>query len=52
MTFTESVDVLHDGFRLIDSVGATVPTAEPVADGHTVAGRCPRTCPDGPYTVT
>jgi hypothetical protein len=31
MTFTESVIVLDDGFRLVDSVGATVPTAEPVA---------------------
>lgn len=52
MTFTESVDVLDDGFRLIDSVGATVPTAEPVADGHTVSWPMPADLPDGPYTVT
>jgi copper transport protein len=52
MTFTESVDVLDDGFRLVDSVGATVPTAEPVADGHTVSWPMPADLPDGPYTVT
>ncbi len=52
MTFTESVDVLDDGFRLVDSVGATVPTAEPVADGHTISWPMPADLPDGPYTVT
>jgi copper transport protein len=52
MTFTESVDVLDDGFRLVDSVGATVPTPEPVADGHTVSWPMPADLPDGPYTVT
>ena len=52
MTFTESVDVLDDGFRLVDSVGATVPTPEPVADGHTISWPMPADLPDGPYTVT
>jgi copper transport protein len=52
MTFTESVNVLDDGFRLVDSVGATVPTPEPVADGHTVNWPMPADLPDGPYTVT
>jgi copper transport protein len=52
MTFTESVNLLEDGMRLIDSVGATVPTSEPVVDGHTITWAMPRRLPDGSYTVT
>jgi copper transport protein len=52
MTFTESVNLLQDGIRLVDSVGATVPTSEPVADGHTVTWPMPEDLPDGSYTVT
>jgi copper transport protein len=52
MTFTESVTLLDGGIRLVDSVGATVPTSEPVVDGHTVTWAMPRKLPDGSYTVT
>ena len=52
MTFTESVNLLQDGTRLVDSVGATVPTSEPVADGRTVTWPMPGDLPDGSYTVT
>ena len=47
MTFTESVNLLEDGIRLVDSVGATVQTPEPVVDGHTVTWPCPGSCPTG-----
>ena len=52
MTFTESVNLLEGGIRLVDSVGATVQTSEPVVDGHTVSWGMPRKLPDGAYTVT
>lgn len=52
LAFTESVNVLEGRFRLIDSVGGTVPTSEPVADGRTVTWGMPRELPDGSYTVT
>ena len=52
MTFTESVNLLEDGIRLVDSVGATVPTSAPVADGHTITWAMPVNLPDGSYTVT
>jgi copper transport protein len=52
LTFTESINLLEGGIRLIDSVGATVPTPEPVVDGHTVNWEMPRDLPDGSYTVT
>ena len=52
MTFTESVNLLQDGIRLMDSVGATVPTPDPVVDGHTVTWPMPEDLADGSYTVT
>ena len=35
-TFTESVNLVDDGLRLVDEVGADVPTPEPTVDGATV----------------
>ncbi|NUS49776.1 MAG: copper resistance protein CopC/CopD, partial [Nocardioidaceae bacterium] len=47
-----SVNLVRDGIRLVDDVGATVPTPDPTADGRTVVWRMPTNLPDGPYAVT
>jgi copper transport protein len=52
MSFTESVHLVDDGIRLIDHVGATVPTPEPTVNGHTVTWPMPADLPEGPYVVT
>jgi copper transport protein len=52
MTFTESVNLVDDGVRLVDHVGATVPTREPTVDGRTVTWPMPADLPEGHYVVT
>jgi copper transport protein len=52
MTFTESVNLVDDGIRLVDGVGATVPTSDPTVDGHTVNWPMPPDLPKGAYVVT
>jgi copper transport protein len=52
MTFTESVNLLEGGIRLLDSAGVTVSTPRPVVDGKTVAWSMPADLADGSYTVT
>jgi copper transport protein len=52
MTFTESVNLIDDGIRLVDDAGATVPTPDPTVDGHTVIWPMPADLPDGAYVVT
>jgi copper transport protein len=52
MTFTESVNLVDDGIRLVDHVGATVPTPEPTVDGRTVTWPMPADLPEGHYVVT
>ena len=52
LTFTESVNVITDGIRLIDVDGASVPTPAPTATGHTVTLPMPADLPNGPYIVT
>ena len=52
MTFTESVNLVDDGIRLVDQVGATVPTLDPTVDGRTVIWPMPADLSDGPYVVT
>jgi copper transport protein len=52
MTFTESVNLVEDGIRLVDHVGATVPTPRPTVDGRTVIWPMPTDLPEGPYVVT
>jgi copper transport protein len=51
MTFTESVNLLDGGIRLVDSSGDTVPTEEPTADGVTVTVPMPSDLPDGAYVL-
>ena len=52
MTFTESVNLVDDGIRLVDHVGAAVPTPEPTVDGQTITWPMPADLPEGPYVVT
>jgi copper transport protein len=52
MTFTESVNLVNDGIRLVDAVGGTVPTNDPTVKGRTVSLALPANLPDGPYVVT
>jgi copper transport protein len=52
MSFTESVNLIDGGIRLVDDAGATVPTSDPTVDGHTVSWPMPADLPDGAYVVT
>jgi copper transport protein len=52
MTFTESVNLVGGGIRLVDAAGATVPTSDPTVDGHTVTWPMPAGLPKGAYIVT
>jgi copper transport protein len=52
MTFTESVNLIQGGIRLVNHVGATVPTPDPTVDGRTVTLPMPDDLPEGPYVVT
>lgn len=51
LTFSESVNLLDDGIRLLDD-GALVPTPDPTADGHTVTWAMPAHLGRGAYLVT
>jgi len=52
MTFTESVNLVGGGIRLVDAAGATVPTSDPTVDGHIVTWPMPAGLPKGAYVVT
>jgi copper transport protein len=52
MTFTESVNLLHDGIRLVDGLGAAVPTPDPTVEGDTVTWQMPADLSEGAYVVT
>jgi copper transport protein len=52
LTFTESVNLVSDGIRLLDPVGATVPTNGPTVKGQSVYLPIPANLPDGPYVLT
>jgi copper transport protein len=52
LTFTESVNLVNDGIRLLDPVGATVPTNGPTVKGQSVSLPIPANLPDGPYVLT
>ena len=52
MTFTESVNLIDDGIRLIDNAGVSVPTSDPTVNARTVTWPMPANLPEGPYVVT
>jgi copper transport protein len=52
MTFTESVNLVEDGIRLVNHVGATVATPDPTVRGRTIIWPMPAKLPEGPYVVT
>jgi copper transport protein len=52
MTFSESINLIDNGIRLVNHVGAMVPTPDPTREGHTVIWPMPAGLPEGPYVVT
>jgi copper transport protein len=52
MTFTERVNLIDGGIRLIDEDGRTVRTRDPSVNGRTVSWPMPAELPDGSYVVT
>ncbi|WP_374969696.1 copper resistance CopC/CopD family protein [Terrabacter sp. BE26] len=52
LTFTESVNLVDQGLRLLDSSGSTVATPQPVVSGHTVTWPMPATLAKGAYVAT
>jgi copper transport protein len=52
MTFTESINLVDNGIRLVDHVGANVPTPQPTVNGRTVTWPMPPDLPEGPYIIT
>jgi copper transport protein len=52
MTFTESVNLIDGGIRLVGGAGATMPTPDPTVDGRIVTWPMPADLPEGAYVVT
>jgi copper transport protein len=52
MTFTESINLVDNGIRLVDHVGANVPTPQPTVNGRTVTWPMPPDLPEGPYIIS
>lgn len=52
LRFTESVNLIEGGMRLVGPGGATVTTAAPVSAGRTVTWPMPADLPPGSYVVT
>jgi copper transport protein len=52
MTFTESVNLIDGGIRLVDEAGRTVPTSDPTVVGRTVIWPMPAELQEGSYVVT
>jgi copper transport protein len=52
LTFTESVDLVDGGLRLLDGDGTAVTTSQPVASGHRVTWPMPPNLARGAYVVT
>jgi copper transport protein len=52
MTYTESVNLIDDGIRLVDNAGDTVRTPVPTVDAQTVTWPMPADLPEGSYVVT
>jgi len=52
LTYTESVNLIDGGIRLVDSLGDPVSTPAPSVDGHTVRWPMPSGLPNGKYLVS
>jgi copper transport protein len=52
MTFSESVNLIKGGIRLINDSGATVPTSEPTVRGSRLTWSLPADLPKGAYVIT
>ena len=52
MRFTEAVNLIPGGIRLVDDKGASVRTSEPVVAGHRVTWRMPTDLSQGSYVVS
>ncbi len=52
LTFTESVDLVDDGLRLVDSAGEQVDTPPASVDGRTVRWPMPEGLPDDAYIAS
>jgi copper transport protein len=52
MTFTESVNLIEGGIRLVNESGTTVPTSEPTVRGSTLSWPMPAELPKGAYVIT
>jgi copper transport protein len=52
MRFTEAVNLIPGGIRLVDDKGTTVRTSEPAVAGHTVTWRMPADLSEGSYVVS
>jgi copper transport protein len=52
MTFTEAVNLIDGGIRLVDEVGRTVPTSDPTVNGRTITWPMPAELSEGAYIIT
>jgi len=52
MRFTEAVNLIPGGIRLVDEAGASVRTPEPAVAGHTLTWRMPTDLAQGSYVVS
>ena len=52
MRFTEAVNLIPGGIRLVDEAGASVRTSEPAVAGHTLTWRMPTDLAQGSYVVS
>src|SRR4051794_4378845 len=52
LTFTEGVNLIDGGIRLVDALGDPVSTPEPTAEGHTVEWPMPSDLKNGKYLVS
>jgi copper transport protein len=52
LEFTEGVNLIDNGIRLVDAEGDTVSTPSPSAEGHTIRWSMPSKLPKGKYLVS
>lgn len=51
LRFTEDVNLIDGGLRLVDGRGSTVPTPSPTVSGSTIRWKMPARLPNGAYLV-